>query len=248
MKIVYYYSSTKPTSGPFEETEEEEINESEEQVGIVYVPTPIRPTNKQNQNKIPQKIQIEPKVQDEKDDEQKNIINPRPVTPVFIPRQLPVNNQNKFLYPSNLMQHETSITSTQQYPNFQLQYDFLNERKISLETRFKSPKTVSKQRKMSVLNENPKVQSNGIDLAQKKKYTGDKARTRLPKRCGDLKCIFGQHYSTVEEANEKQNSFNTLKGKNTYCPCGSTVQYYIDGQWMRSGSLSKHLQAKRLLQ
>ena len=83
-------------------------------------------------------------------------------------------------------------------------------------------------------------------IAQRKNFTNEKCRTNLPKRCGHKACKHGQHYFTVEEAINHMPTFETTKNKNTYCPCGDTVQYFIDGKWLRSAALSKHENKKKI--
>eukprot|EP01080_Neovahlkampfia_damariscottae_P005935 gene5935-9765_t len=84
------------------------------------------------------------------------------------------------------------------------------------------------------------------EIAKKKKYSKNKIRSHLPKRCGDSSCQHGQYYETSEEAARRVETFNTTKYKSTLCTCGKTVQYFIDGIWLRSGGLSKHESKKKL--
>ena len=121
----------------------------------------------------------------------------------------------------------------------QIQYRYLMCQLNHL--RLSEQKTIQKQNKTSKRQTN----TGGDKLATKKNYSTDKTRTHLPKRCGDSFCSKHQYYPTSEEATLHIQSFDTLEKKSTYCPCGKTVQYYLDGKWWRSGNLSRYLKEKK---
>ena len=102
---------------------------------------------------------------------------------------------------------------------------------------------IQKQKK-TYKQPNPKI--DGKKLAQKKLYSTDKLRPSLPKRCGNKNCSVGQHYETPEMASLFIGSFGTVEKKNTYCPCGATIQYFLDNKWFRSGNLSKYISENKM--
>jgi len=106
-----------------------------------------------------------------------------------------------------------------------------------------SPKKIPKQKKTETKNIN--IQGAVVVIAEKRNYSNYKVRTISPKRCGDPKCSHGQYYGTSEEASSNIHNFVTIQKKNTYCPCGATIQYFVDGEWFRSGNLSKYLAERK---
>jgi hypothetical protein len=75
-----------------------------------------------------------------------------------------------------------------------------------------------------------------VEVSKKRNFSVPKERTELPKRCKVKSCE--QHYKTFQDAKMKSADFQTLKGKSTYCPCGSPVQFWNGLTFVSSAKLS----------
>eukprot|EP01080_Neovahlkampfia_damariscottae_P009503 gene9503-1709_t len=219
---------TKTTSDGIE-VEDEESYAKEEPLSVVYVPKPRYPYQKQMVNSILPRNQLPMNQTSYILDE--IISDPKP-----LPKYISCNSLNidsSADSSSKMFKKKESPTIHSRW-HYEASSHTTPEKNIfgNLKTLPKMSLPITKQLKTRNGNGSP-------DLAQKKNYSVDKARTRLPKRCGDEKCQYGQHYLTAQEAAVKNKDFNTRKGKNTYCPCGATIQYFIDGTWMRSGQCNK---------
>jgi hypothetical protein len=104
----------------------------------------------------------------------------------------------------------------------------------------KPPEIVEPEVKIKI--HTPYFNTKSTMLSKKKNFTKYKERSNLPTRCCNANC--DQHYSTHEEAMNKKETFITLKGKNTLCPCGSPLQYWFMNIWMSSTTLSKYSSKK----
>jgi hypothetical protein len=98
---------------------------------------------------------------------------------------------------------------------------------------------------MKFINQKKQIQ---FETSVKIKYRKKKIRTNLPKRCGSPQCTFNQYFETLEDAEKHLETFQTLKGRSAYCPCGCTIQYFSHGKWVRSTTLSNLLRKKKLKQ
>jgi hypothetical protein len=96
-----------------------------------------------------------------------------------------------------------------------------------------------------ILNQK-KQKENHFETSVKIKYRKKKIRTNLPKRCGSPQCTFNQYFETLEDAEKHLETFLTLKGRSACCPCGCTIQYFLDGKWVRSTTLSNLLRKKKI--
>eukprot|EP01080_Neovahlkampfia_damariscottae_P012995 gene12995-7732_t len=133
--------------------------------------------------------------------------------------------------------HHQNTNHNQVYSSYQFQPQFPMQKLvvISSSKQFLIPQKIEKRKQQRKKNE--------TKISIKKNYATDKIRSNLPKRCGDETCSYGQHYS-LEVAEKKNKTFDTMADSSTYCPCGATIQYRIDNKWLRSGGLSKHLKKK----